>query len=77
MTQATSAERAIAKRLGVTDAGLHTLLRIRRGDGVTGGTAGEKLEAQGLVTSWDSEVGHRWLTPAGAELIGKARALGY
>jgi hypothetical protein len=78
----TAAERAIARRLGVTPAGLHTLLRIKRGDGVSGGTAGEKLEKQGLVTPWSRDSGsgtymHRCLTPEGERLLAEARALGY
>ena len=64
-------ERLIAKKLGVTDAGLVVLLRIKRGDGVSGGTAGEKLEQQGLVTA------DRQLTDAGRRIIETARRWGY
>jgi hypothetical protein len=41
-------ERAIAKALGLTDAGLAGLLRVNAG--YSGGTAGELLERQGYVT---------------------------
>lgn len=68
---ATPAERAIARKLGVTPAGLATLLRIMRGDDVSGGMAGVRLEQQGLVTA------ERRLTEAGRRAVADARALGY
>ena len=49
MTRVTRKERAIAKALGVTDSGLHTLLRIKRGDPISGGNAVLKLIQQGYV----------------------------
>lgn len=71
MSKYTEQERRIARQLGLTDAGLSTLLRIKRGDGVSGGTAGQLLEELGLVTA------DRHLTRAGERAVADARALGY
>lgn len=83
-TPPSALERRIARELGVTDAGLAVLLRIKRGDPVSGGTAGEKLEQQGFVTPYHEVTGssgwysgRRQLTEAGRALIERARTAGY
>jgi hypothetical protein len=43
----TKREWAIAHVLGVVVSGIETLHRIDRGDGISGGNAGQKLEDQG------------------------------
>jgi hypothetical protein len=80
----TRREREIAKELGVSDAGLKTLLRISRGDPVTGGVAGDKLCAQGLIEEANTVAadGYPWsarrrLTATGGALLKRAREMGY
>ncbi len=70
-SQYTPAERHIARQLCITDAGLDTLRRIARGDGVSGGGAGVKLRRDGFV----SEFGQ--LTDRGRRTLQQARKLGY
>jgi hypothetical protein len=72
MTDYTARERRIAKLLSLTDAGLATLLRIHRGDPISGGSAGIKLEALGLVTPCP-----RHLTRSGEARLAEARRRGY
>jgi hypothetical protein len=71
--------REICKRLGVTEAGLKVLLRLKSGDNISGGTAGEKLERDGLVTPLlePTQIAVRRLTEAGLKVCARARALGY
>jgi hypothetical protein len=40
----------ICKRLGITESGLRVLFCLKRGDDISGGVAGAKLEQQGFVT---------------------------
>lgn len=76
----TALERSIAKQLGVTDAGLAALLRIRAG--YWPGMAAAVLERDGYafrerdpVTNYAT--GKSGLTPAGEALLTRARQLGY
>lgn len=73
----TAREREIAEALGVTDAGLKTLLRISRGDPITGGTAGDKLCDLCLLVEPLRPNYQRTLTPAGAALLKRAIEMGY
>lgn len=71
----------ICKRLGVTEAGLRLLFHLKRGDAISGGTAGELLERDGLVTAggWfePNVYTPRHLTDRGLEICQEARRLGY
>jgi hypothetical protein len=77
----------LANTLGLTESGLTVLFRLKRGDQISGGNAGIKLEAQGLVTAcgWDNptfkegkpQYIYRTLTDAGKEICERARKLGY
>jgi hypothetical protein len=75
-TPHTRREREIAKTLGLTDAGLKTLLRIHAGDPLTGGVAGDKLISQGVIEGACTN-GCRRLTTAGAALLRRAGQMGY
>ncbi len=66
-TPHTRREHEIAKTLGLTDAGLKTLLRIH---------AGDKLISQGVIEEAGIN-GCRRLTTAGAGLLQRARQMGY
>lgn len=72
-------ERAIAKQLGLSDAQLDGLLRIRAG--YWPGNAAAVLEQKGLAFRERNERGYytgkRGLTEAGEEMLRRARALGY
>jgi hypothetical protein len=70
-------EREIAKTLGLTDAGLKTLLRIRANDPVTGVVVGDKLISQGVIEEAGIDGCRRRLTTAGAGLLQRARQMGY
>jgi hypothetical protein len=64
---------AIAKTLGVTPASLRALLAVKAGRGSM--NRGAYLYDKGLVSPGDV---HGWkLTDAGADLLTRARALGY
>jgi hypothetical protein len=68
----------IARELGVTEAGLKVLFRLKRGDNISGNNAGVKLQGQGFVTGYDYQTGwYRLITPAGLALCGRAREMGY
>lgn len=73
----TAREREIAKALGVTDAGLKTLLRISRGDPINGGRYGDFLVRKGFLNEAVRPNYLRTLTPAGAALLKRAREMGY
>lgn len=61
--------------VGITEAQLTTLFRIKRGDGISGGNAGVALERKKLVTPWTN--GSRELTLAGLVICERARSLGW
>lgn len=70
----------ICQRLGVTEAGLTVLFRLKRGDVISGGQAGTRLERDGFVTPGEYLGGgyhQRRLTEAGETICQKARELGY
>jgi hypothetical protein len=73
--------RDICKRLGVTEAGLMVLFRLKRGDDISGGNAGERLERDGFVTELrylgDGQWIPRKLTDRGLKVCEEARKLGY
>ena len=69
-TPHTRREREIAKTLGLTDAGLKTLLRIHAG-------MGDKLISQGVIEEAGINGCRRRLTTAGAGLLQRARQMGY
>jgi hypothetical protein len=69
-TNATSFERRIAKELGVTDAGLETLLKHEK-TGRTGNNCWPRLVRQGLAKPEGR------LTEAGRDLIKRARQMEY
>lgn len=74
-----ASERAIAKALGLSDAQLAALLRIRAG--FWPGQAAAVLERKGLAYRERNERGYstgkRGLTAEGEALLCRARALGY
>jgi hypothetical protein len=71
----------ISKRLGTTEAGLKVLFRLKRGEEISGGTAGERLERDGMVTAggWfqPNVYTSRRLTERGLQVCEQARKLGY
>jgi hypothetical protein len=70
----------IADMLGVTESGLETLFRIKRGDNISGGQAGARLLRQRYVTDPIHAGGGYWmrsLTPAGLDICNRARTLGW
>jgi len=69
--------REVCKRLDVSEAQLRALFRIKRGDKISGGNAGQVAERKGLLTPWDATVGTRHLTAAGLALCERARQFGY
>jgi hypothetical protein len=83
----TPGERWIAKQLGLSDAQLDALLRIRQG--YWPGNAAAVLEAKGYAFREEKTVttplggertvytGHSGLTAAGEELLRRARAMGF
>jgi hypothetical protein len=77
MMKHTDLEKRIAKELGVTPFGLDVILRIHRGDKISGNNSGTMLQRLGLVTEWDTRAGRRRLTPAGEEIYRRARVMGY
>lgn len=79
----------ICEELLITPAQLRVLFRLKRGDRVSGGMAGQCLERDGLVTSQgyvtDPDGGldqiptwkERAITPLGLSVCARARQLGY
>lgn len=65
-------ERSIARELGLSDAQLAALLRIRAG--FWPGQAAAVLERKGLATRGGPRNG---LTEAGEQLLARARSMGY
>jgi hypothetical protein len=66
----------IASALGVTEAGLKVLFRLKRRDLISGNNAGVKLVAQGYATQINNK-GARDITPEGLVLCERARKMGW
>ena len=62
MLTVTQAYRKLCKNLGVTEAELYLLFRLKRGDDRSGGNSGISAARKGFVT----EANPRKLTPTGA-----------
>lgn len=71
----TPRERQIAKALGLTDAQLDGLLRIRAG--YWPGTAAEALVTKGLAERCNEPGRYGRLTEAGEAMLARARAMGF
>lgn len=88
MTQQ-AATAQIARKLGVTEAGLSVLAKLAAGRAAWGGNAGAKLVEQGYVVLQLSQTQSRrrgplgshdyepFITDAGREIVRQARAMGW